>query len=248
MGRSSVGVRHEGTALLAYEMFPSMDRVFEFTHDGLGKEPNILRDSVYLRGQTIPQRVDIHVRATMFHVVWDEFRARGNLQDKDGRALDPLRVAELNDQLWAVGVMLRSEDDDEVLRIFDPAYEPFAPDPRMDKWREIRASRTVKTVDGTGVVNFRAMAWEKISTYGRDDWAKYKPVLVKFLRLFGEGIRESLTRTCWDQLSHLTGTYSAAGAQEWMKARAADLLPENDNAESPFAKVTLSTSLPLIQH
>ena len=35
MGRSSVGVRHEGTALLAYEMFPSMDRVFEFTPQGL---------------------------------------------------------------------------------------------------------------------------------------------------------------------------------------------------------------------
>ncbi len=37
--------------------------------------------------------------------------------------------------MWKMGTMLRSEVDDEVLRIFDPAYTPFAPDPRLDEWR-----------------------------------------------------------------------------------------------------------------
>jgi len=61
--------------------------------------------------------------------------------------------------------------------------------------------------------------------------------LLKFLRLFGEGIHESLTRTCSDQLSHLTGCYSTEGAEAWMRAKAPDLLNENDLAETPFAKV-----------
>ena len=73
----------------------------------------------------------------------------------------------------------------------------------------------------------------------RDDWVNYMPLLLKFLCLFGEGIHESLTRTCSDQLSHLTGCYSAEGAEAWMRAKAPDLLNENDLAETPFAKVPL---------
>ena len=78
-----------------------------------------------------------------------------------------------------------------------------------------------------------------IHDFGRDDWVNYKPLLVQFFRLFGKGIHESLTRTCSDQLSHLTGCYSAEGAEAWMRAKAPDLLNENDLAETPFAKVPL---------
>ena len=139
--------------------------------------------------------------------------------------------------MWKMGTMLRSEVDDEVLRILDPAYTPFAPDPRLDEWRASRDTRTVPTVDGKGQVNYRAAMGDKIRTSGRDDWTNYKPLLLRFLRLFGEGIHESLMRTCWDQLSHLSGAYSKAGAPAWMRAKAPDLLPENDLAETPFAKV-----------
>jgi len=133
--------------------------------------------------------------------------------------------------------MPRSKVDAEVLRVLDDDYTPFAPDPRLDEWRARRDAHTVPTVDGKGEVNYRAAIGDKIRTSGRDDWANYKPLLLRFLRLFGEGIHESLMRTCWDQLSHLSGTYSKAGAAAWMRAKAPDLLPENDLAERPFAKV-----------
>ena len=68
---------------------------------------------------------------------------------------------------------------------------------------------------------------------------EYRSLLLRFLRLFGKGIHESLTRTCSEQLSHLRGKYSSAEAEPWMKELAADLLSENDLAESPFAKVPL---------
>ena len=67
---------------------------------------------------------------------------------EDGRTLGPLGVAELNDQMWKMGTMLRSEVDDEVLRILDPAYTPVAPDPRLDEWRASRDTRTVPTSTG----------------------------------------------------------------------------------------------------
>ena len=53
-----------------------------------------------------------------------------------------------------------------------------------------------------------------ILDFGQEDWATYKPKLVQYLRLFGAGIRESLTRTCHEQLSHFAGTYSDAEAAD----------------------------------
>ena len=237
MGRAGVGVRYEGSLALACDLLPIYERVQAFVDSGMAKAPNILRDSVFARGQATPILVDVHVRATIMYVTWDELRARGNLKGEDGRTIGPLGVAELNDQLWKFGVMLRSANDDEVLRILESSYVPFAPDPRLDEWRARRDAHTVPTVDGEGEVNYRTMMGDTIRSVGRNDWVNYKPLLLRFFRLFGEGIHESLTRTCWDQLSHLSGTYSKSGAAAWMRAKAPDLLPENDLAEIPFAKI-----------
>ena len=70
------------------------------------------------------------------------------------------------------------------------------------------------TVDGLGQVNYRTMMEDLIHDFGRDDWVNFKPLLVQFFRLFGKGIHGSLTRTCHEQLSHLTGRYSAAEAAD----------------------------------
>ena len=95
----------------------------------------------------------------------------------------------------------------------------FLPDPRLDEWRTTRDAHTVPTVDGLGQVNYRTMMEATIRDFGRDDWENYKPLLVQFLRLFGAGIHESLTRTCPDQLSNLSGTYSDAEATDWIRLR-----------------------------
>jgi len=53
-----------------------------------------------------------------------------------------------------------------------------------------------------------------IRDFEQEDWAIYNPKLVQYLRLFGAGIRESLTRTCHEQLSHFSGTYSDVEAAD----------------------------------
>jgi hypothetical protein len=226
---------------MAYDILPMFERVHAFSHAGLAQEANVLRDSALVRTSTIPFRADIHVRAIMLHVVWDEFRARGNLKDKEGRGASPLVVADLNDQLWQIGVMLQSENDDEVMRILAPDYKPFSgPDnEEMAAWLRDRDARTVPTVSGSGRIKYREWMGQKLRSFGGDEEGEYRSLLLRFLRLFGKGIHESLTRTCSEQLSHLRGKYSSAEAEQWMKDLAADLLSENDLAESPFAKVSL---------
>ena len=237
MVRHTVGPRHEGSLILAIAILVRWSRVYEFTFNGRSKEANILRDSVLVRGSCTPFLVDLHVRAIMMYVMWDELRARGNLLDKDGRAPGPLYIADLNDQLWKFGTMLRSPDDDVVLRVLDDDYVPLTPDPRMGEWRRRRAARTVPTVDGTGEVNYMTTLGDVIRAFGRDDWVSYKPLLLRFLCIFGEGIHESLTRTCSDQLTHLSGKHSTAEALAWMKQLSPDLVNDNDLAESPFSVV-----------
>ncbi len=48
--------------------------------------------------------------------------------------------------MWKMGTMLQSEVDDEVLRILDPAYTPFAPDPHPR--RVVREPRRPHRADG----------------------------------------------------------------------------------------------------
>ena len=76
-----------------YDLLLIDEHVEAFVASGTAKVPNILRDSVYARGQAIPFDVDVHVRAIMMHVAWDELRARSNLKGKDERTLGPLGVA-----------------------------------------------------------------------------------------------------------------------------------------------------------
>ena len=50
-----------------------------------------------------------------------------------------------------------------------------------------------------------------ILDFGQEDWATYKPKLVQYLRLFGAGIRESLTRTCHEHLPISPGATRRTG-------------------------------------
>ena len=146
-------------------------------------------------------------------------------------------ATDLNDQLWKIGTTLQDPDDDVVPLVLARYYKPLTPDPRMDEWHRQRDASTVPTVDGSGRINYMTMMGDLLRSFGWDDWVNYKPLLLRFLRHFGEGIDESLTRTCSYQLSHLSGTYSKAEALDWMRQKAPDLLNDNDLAESPFAMV-----------
>jgi hypothetical protein len=195
---------------------------------------------------TLPERANIHVQSIIDHQVWEELQARENLKDKDGRALDPIDVAGLIDKLWELSEMLTSPDDSKVLSILREDYCPFPPDERLAEWRDLRARHTVPTVDGTEEVPYCKMMGDLIRSFGPAQGPAYQPLLLLFLRLFGESIKESLTRSCSKLISHMDGSYSMAGAAPWMRALAPDLLSENDLAESAFAMVRLIVDLFLL--
>ncbi len=71
----------------------------------------------------------------------------------------------------------------------------------------------------------------------REDLPSYKRVLKNVLRLFGEGIHESLTRTMAAYLEVTGGRLSNENKSEWEKDIAAHMIGANNPAESPFATV-----------
>ena len=246
MGRAVLGGRFEGTLKLSANLLIFCEPITVFGHRGLLRDANILRDSVLLRLSTLPERANIHVQSIILHQVWEELQARENLKDKDGRALDPIAVAGLIDKLWEVAETLTSPDDSKVLWILREDYCPFPPDERLVEWRDRRARQTVPTVDGTEEVPYYKMMGDLIRSFGPAQGPAYQPLLLLFLRLFGESIKESLTRSCSKLISHMDGSYSMAGAAPWMRALAPDLLSENDLAESAFAMVRLIVDLFLL--
>ena len=106
VGRCGLGDRQEGIGKLALRLLPLIERINSFTHLGLSKEPNILRDSCELRLQALPCLADIHVNAIYYFQVLEEFRALSNTKDPEGRTLSPLGGADLSDQLFRLGETL----------------------------------------------------------------------------------------------------------------------------------------------
>ena len=148
-----------------------------------------------------------------------------------------LAVAALNDELWALGEALQSDDKATVLRILEGVFRPLTPDPGMDKWWEHRLERTVLSVSGASEINEHAARCDATYEFQRDSWEKYEPILLHLLRLLGEGIHESLERTCSRQLSRFNGEYSVAMADDWAREKDSHLVVVNDGCEGPCAKV-----------
>ena len=71
----------------------------------------------------------------------------------------------------------------------------------------------------------------------REDIVTYKVVLIEVLHLFGEGIKESLTRTMGQYLEATGGRQSNANKTEWEKEVTSRMICTNNPAESPFATV-----------
>ena len=72
---------------------------------------------------------------------------------------------------------------------------------------------------------------------GNGDIDVYLPVLLDILKLFGEAIHESLTRTMGDYLEATNGHLRNSTKTEWEKEVASRMVCTNNNAEGPFATV-----------
>ena len=71
----------------------------------------------------------------------------------------------------------------------------------------------------------------------REDIGVYQPVLLEVFKLFGEGIKESLTRTMGDYLEGLGGALANNQKTQLEKDVASRMVCTNNLAEGPFATV-----------
>ena len=239
MGRGAVGRRFRGKLMLAADALELWDDVLEFVNHHRGHAANVLVDSLWPKMTALSIMADIHVCALMEHVCWAELSARGSLLAENGTDIGPLGAAELNNQLWAFGTLMQSPDDALVLSVLAEGFTPFKDDEdaAARKWRAHRDSGKAKQVGGGRMAHSRhKLRGDTLRAFRRDgDWGKYQPFFVKCMRLMGEGIHESLTRTCADQLNHLKGICSPDHAEEWLRDVAKFLSCHDDRCESPFA-------------
>ncbi len=71
----------------------------------------------------------------------------------------------------------------------------------------------------------------------REDVETYTVVLCEILHLFGDAIKESLTRTMGNYLESTGGRQTNANKTEWEKEITSRMICTNNPAESPFATV-----------
>ena len=238
VGRAGVGERQEGQASVAYNLYPQIPVILLYNHGTLGLEPNLLRDSVYIRLRELPFVADIHVLAITYHTIYDELRAMTNSNDM---SLDPFELAVYYEHLWQVGVMLK--DHDTQMEIFDVDYRPWPIHEKMQTWLNKRdAVQVVKSGTNKQKVFKREFIGNLLrmnASAQNEDWPAYESYLRSCLTFMGEGIHESLQRTCKDFLGVTNGKFSPDKVETWMRAMAVHCLAHNNKAEGPFALVKM---------
>jgi hypothetical protein len=130
----------------------------------------------------------------------------------------------LYDYLWDVGELLQQEESLDILK---------------DGWRP-----WPRVLDGTEVSwdfydihdRHKERDLNFLRTYRvREDVEQYTTVLQQVLRLFGAGIKESLTRTMGEFLEATGGRMRNSNVTAWEKEISSRMICTNNPAEGPFA-------------
>jgi hypothetical protein len=165
----------------------------------------------------------LHVNAILWRVVFRELRALTN--DKR-MALNPLELNNLYEDLWAVGDMLLTDDS---LHLLQDEYRP---------WAKLRCETEVGLKFYATHDRNKTQHLHMLRAYqNREDIDVYLPVLLDILKLFGEAIHESLTRTMGAYLEATNGHLRNSTKTEWEKEVASRMVCTNNHAEGPFATV-----------
>jgi len=163
----------------------------------------------------------VHVNAIVWRLIYRELRAVTNENTLD---LNPLELNDLYDYLWDVGELLQG---DESLDIMQEGWRPW---PRVKEGSE--ASWDFYDI----LDRHKARDLELLNRYQvRADVEQYTAMLKTVLRLFGEAIKESLTRTMADYLEATGGRLRNANKTEFEKDVASRMICTNNPAEGPFA-------------
>ena len=138
--------------------------------------------------------------------------------------MNPLELNDLYDQLWQVGVVLQGDDPLSVLE------HRTWPQMRQDctKCREFYAKLNVDSEEKKSALRLQP---------DREDAIAYQEVLHDVLKLFGEGIHESLMRTMGAYINATDGEKRNNKLTELEKTKASQLLSHNNHAERPFAVI-----------
>ena len=221
LGRVELSKRQDWCLEVSEKLHPMVRQICLYTVDTLVLDANVLRDSVLMRLELHDFEAYIHANAIMWFVCFGELRA---LTNSKAIELNPLELAGVYDKLWEVGSRIQTPD---ALSILDDGFRPW---PKLHPG----CPDSIDMYDGLER-NYATRRASLLVPNDRRDAAAYRRVLLSVMKLFGEGIHESLQRTMADYLEATDGRYKESRLEEWEKSRANGLLCHNNPAERPFA-------------
>jgi len=103
-GRAALSKRQDGVLEACPYVHCIVLAILTHVNTGRYLDPNILRDSVYIRLQLLPYQAYIHVGAIAWQQIFQELRAMTNSNEVD---LNPLELNDRYDDLYKVGELLQ---------------------------------------------------------------------------------------------------------------------------------------------
>ena len=170
----------------AYDIFPLIEPLLDYTVRTLLDPSNVLRDSVLMLAECLHFEAYIHVCTIMWRVVFKELRG---LTNSKGLELNPLELNGLYENLYDLGKMLQS---DNCFLILETNFRPW-PHVFKDKGRSKKFYTAVNRNLTSDLERIRL-------DLGRDDSEKYTGIMREVFGCFGFGIIESLEYTMKDYL------------------------------------------------
>ena len=228
--RVELSKRQDWCLEAAAVLFPIVNDIQTYTNQTRQLDANTLRDSVSQLLENHCMQAYIHACAALWELVFAELRALTNSTTVE---LNPVELNAVYDKLHELGTLLQGAN---ALDIFKDGYRPWPVHAGSSSWHAKRSSRQLKSEDAAELGNKQDELRKLLRSYeSREDAAAYTPVLKQVLRMFGEGVHESLNRTMSNYLEKTGGDMAASKLEPWMKELAADLICHNNHAERPFA-------------
>ena len=221
--RAEHSKRQDWSLEAAYDIFPLIDPLLDYTVRTLLDKSNILRDSVLMQAECIHFEAYIHVCSIMWRVVFKELRG---LTNSKGLEINPLELNSIYEYLHDLGTMLQSES------CFQVFADEFRPWPHVYK----NKGRSKKFYGGVDANLKRDLERLRINQE-REDANQYKSILREVFGCFGYGIIDSLEYTMKDYLHQTDGPLRNDLREPWENKAVQQMVSHNNHAERPFAVV-----------
>ena len=181
VGRVELAHRQDWCLEICEKLYPMVRPICLYTVDTLVLDPNVLRDSVLMRLGLYDFEAHMHCNAIMWVICFRELRS---LTNSKAIELNPLELSRVCDKLWLVGTLIQTRD---ALTLLDDDYRP---------WNKLHPDcpKAIQMYDDIEKLLPDRKAALRIPL-DRKDRVAYKEVLLSVMKLFGEGIHESLQRT-----------------------------------------------------